>query len=195
MALRIPKNIIVTAKYTSGKEFILKSSYTEYKGYYYEMNDKIFAGKEFNIDAPELIKTSSSDLNILFQNPLTFLFGKLSKINLTSTSLQSYTFIPTQEDIARGYAIRYFVKKTNQTPILIKEVNLDDFNKLKTNSLYIVVSVKYNMINKTTGKFDSTELNNAVLQIPELSSFLSNEIDSGRIPGTKEDQPIIVSFD
>ena len=36
MALRILKNLIVTSKYTSGGEYMFKSTQKEYKGYYYD---------------------------------------------------------------------------------------------------------------------------------------------------------------
>jgi len=53
--MKVPANIIET-KYTSGNEFVFSFNYKYYQGYYYELNDKIFAGKEFNINAPELVK-------------------------------------------------------------------------------------------------------------------------------------------
>ena len=80
MSIRIPKNIIVESKYTIGNEYILLSSYQQYQGYYYEMNGKYFAGKEFDQNAPELQKILSSKSNNLLTLASTFLFGKLSGI-------------------------------------------------------------------------------------------------------------------
>jgi len=55
MALRIPKNQIITGKYTLGKEYVILSSYAPYQGYYYNLNGRTFAGKEFDPKAPEII--------------------------------------------------------------------------------------------------------------------------------------------
>ena len=63
MALRILKNLIVTSKYTSGGEYMFKSTQKEYKGYYYELNGKIYAGKEFKTASYELLKIDIKNIN------------------------------------------------------------------------------------------------------------------------------------
>ena len=63
--MRVPANIITENKYTIGKEYIDKKTHKLYQGYYYELNNKFFAGKEFNNNAPEIIKIKSSHLIIM----------------------------------------------------------------------------------------------------------------------------------
>ena len=65
MAIRIPKNIIVESKYTIGGEFILLSLYQQYQGYYYEMNGKYFAGKEFDQNAVDFVKARAVNPKII----------------------------------------------------------------------------------------------------------------------------------
>jgi hypothetical protein len=81
--MRIPANIITENKYTIGKEFINRKTHKLYQGYYYELNNKFFAGKEFNNNAPELIKIKSDQVNNLLLTAATYVFGSLSKVKLT----------------------------------------------------------------------------------------------------------------
>lgn len=197
MAIKIPKNITITSKYTAGKEYMVVNSHANYQGYYYELNGKLFAGKEFNQFAPELQKYKSSNVNILLTKASTFLFGKLSGMNINDLTPTSSFFNPTQEEVIRGYSTRYFSKKLNTSPTVIKEINQESFESLQVSSLYQVVSIKYNNIDATTGAFDTTQLNIAFSQMPDLKLFLNDEVESGRRQGQKtlDTQNIIASFE
>ena len=167
MAIRIPKNIIVESKYTIGNEYILLSSYQRYQGYYYEMNGKYFAGKEFDQNAPELQKIISPKSNSLLKIASGFLFGKLSGININQKNTPtSVIYQATQEDYNRGYSIRYFYKKINITPIIIKETNKENYDLLINDPLYQVVSIKWD------GVRFNTNLEEAEKQMPGLKAFL-----------------------
>ena len=85
MSIRIPQNIIVESKYTSGNEYIIIDTNIIYKGYYYEMNGKIFAGKEFDINAIELIKLLPKNINPFLLQVSSYVYGKLSNIKLNNT--------------------------------------------------------------------------------------------------------------
>jgi hypothetical protein len=111
MSIRIPQNIIVESKYTSGNEYIIIDTNIMYKGYYYEMNGKIFAGKEFDINAIELIKLLPKNINPFLLQVSSYVYGKLSNVKLNNTLPISTIYQPTQEDYDRGYSIRYFYKK------------------------------------------------------------------------------------
>jgi hypothetical protein len=180
MALKIPKNIIVTSKYTSGKEYMVISTYKEYQGYYYELNNRVFAGKEFSITAPELQKIETSKINPFLINASSYIYGLVSKIKLKDSKTQSYIFQPTEEEVLNGSSIRYFSKKLNETPVIIKEINKSNYEEVLQNSLYKVISIKYINTNKNTGYFDQMELQKALIQIPELSTFLADEIENGK---------------
>lgn len=178
MTLKVPKNIIVTSKYTSGKEYVVKSSSTEYKGYYYEMNGKTFAGKQFDINAPELEKVTSSNLNLLLLRASTFLYGKLSNrsIPIDPIKPQSYIFNPTKEDYDKGFATRYFYKKINISPSVFKEISKETFDEFKTNSLYLTTSLKYIFgASADQNKYDSVELEQAERKMPGIKAFLETQ--------------------
>jgi hypothetical protein len=166
MAIRIPKNLIVESKYTIGNEYILLSSYQQYQGYYYEINGKYFAGKEFDQNAPELQKRSSPKSNSLLTLASTFLFGKLSGINVNSNTIPTYVYQPTEEDYGQGYSIRYFYKKNNINPILIREINKETYDLLLNNPLYQVILIRW------TIRPENVNIDEAEKQMPGLKAFL-----------------------
>jgi hypothetical protein len=167
MSIRIPQNIIIESKYTIGNEFILLSSYQIYQGYYYEINGKYFVGKEFSQNAPELLKIISSKSNNLLKIASSFLFGRLSGISINQKSTPtSVVYQPTQEDYDRGYSIRYFYKKINITPIIIKETNKENYDLLVNDPLYQVVSIRWTTVP------ENLNLTQAEQQMPGLKAFL-----------------------
>ena len=168
MSLRIPANQIVKSKYTIGKEYMFESTYREYQGYYYESNGKLFAGKEFNINAPVLIKINLNNINPLRTNPATLVYGTISGIKLNT--------IPPPSVISKSNILtekRYFYKKVNSNPILIKEINEDTFNSMQSNPLYQTISVDI-----PKGGFfanqSSLETYNKIM--PCIKSFITSEL-------------------
>ena len=132
MAIRIPSNQIVTSKYTSGGEFIVELTNAAYQGYYYELNNNLYAGKTFDIKSPKLIKIK--DRNTLLNRGLsTAIFSLVSGITSKTLSTPKITSLPGGS--ARGNnEIRFYCKKINE-PNLIKEINEDDFKSLQTNPI------------------------------------------------------------
>ena len=125
--MRKPKNQILTNQYTSGGDFIEKETLNTYQGYYYEDSGRYYIGKEFSPNSKELIKPEKSKennlLNRLTPLALGLLAGNLSKLKgLISVEKISAKvgFNLTPNDAQRGYALRYFAKKINSNPILIK---------------------------------------------------------------------------
>ena len=171
MAFKVPSNQIVY-NYTSGGEYIFKTTQKEYQGYYYENSGKTFAGKEFNVYAPELekiqIKNSKNEkINPLLSSAATFIYGKISKIkNLPSDKIQS---IVTKKGKSTTPITRYFAKKINSNPILIKEINKEEYDNLVKNPLYQVVSIFYPKGDYVT---DPSILDEAELKMPGIKSFL-----------------------
>ena len=95
MGLRIPQNQIVANKYTIGKEYMYKDTYREYQGYYYELNNKLFTGKEFNSNAPELIlipknNNVPSGFNSLLTKASTYVYGRISKTKIKYSDIAPY---------------------------------------------------------------------------------------------------------
>jgi hypothetical protein len=164
--IKIPRNIIIEAKYTQGKEYMTINTYKEYQGYYYELNDRIFAGKEFDIFAPELMRFSSNKFNPLLTQLSTYAYAALSGIKLNNTIPP---FIIAGKSGKDG-GLRYFYKKINVTPIIIKETNEETYKNLNNNPLYQFVTVLYDDFNVP----DQNSLNQAEKIMPGISLFVNS---------------------
>lgn len=160
MGVRIPQNQIVESKYTVGNEYMFESTYKEYQGYYYELNGNLFAGKEFNINAPILIKIISSNTNRMLMNPDTYVYAKVSGAQLHNTIVLSHIDQGTSN-------IRYFSYQI--TTKLIKEINADTYNSLKSNPIYKTVALPCN----NNGGFNDTDLQYAEKIIPGITTFIN----------------------
>lgn len=165
--MRIPKNIIVKNKYTSGNEFMLIDSYKEYVGYYYEMNNKTFIGKEFNVTSPEIVKIDSNRVNLLLTNPSTYAYGKISKFKINNIILKSHIF---KKEAQENYT-RYFSSQSNIIPTIIREINEDTYNEVIQNPIYKVVSLIY----FNNSGFDGNEVIKADKILPGIKIFLENQ--------------------
>ena len=175
MALRIPQNQIIY-KYTPGKEYIFNSTYREYIGYYYEMSGKKYAGKEYNSNAPILISMKSPNINTLLTKASTYIYGRISNVNIPNNKVSSINFIPTDEDTQKGQSVRYFASKNTISPTIIKEIDKETYNKLQTDPLYITVSIKVYIDGDAldnTYTFDSKEVDQAEKKLPGIKTFLA----------------------
>ena len=159
--MRAPSNIVTTSKYTLGKEFVLADSYKDYQGYYYEISGKYFAGKEFNVLAPELLKLDSDKIDKLRLNAATSIFGLLTKVAIQGVGKVS-SIQPT------GDTLRYFVKQINVNPIVIKEVDKNTFNQLKLNPLYQTLEVDI----PSNTEVGMPAIDEADKKMPGLKAFL-----------------------
>jgi hypothetical protein len=166
--MKIPANIVITSKYTEGGEYIIKSNYNNYQGYYYELSNKFYAGKEFKPEATELIKKQSSNVNILLTSAATFLYGKLSNLNVNpSPEPPSYFYNSTPTDF------RYFISKVNVKPTVIKEIDKNTFEQYKDNSIYVSVVLSY------PNKFIEAEINKAESTLPGIKVYLATTYTPG----------------
>ena len=167
MAVRVPQNQIVKSQYTSGKDYVSLNDHKPYIGYYYELNNKTFAGKEFRTDAPEIISIKSKKFNKLLSNPATSLYGKISGIVLNSAQPLSHMFEKTNPN--DKYVTRYFLKKVNEQPTIIKEINNSTYKSFQNNSLYKVISIKWDTLGSNEVIIEQTEK-----QFSGIKSFLEN---------------------
>lgn len=175
MGLRIPQNKIIS-KYTSGGEYIFVDTYREYQGYYYEINNKTFAGKNFNIKALEIIKKNSDKVNTLLTKPSTYIYGKVSGTKIINTNPKSQVY--KQDFFATGYTDRYFVQKLNIVPILIKEVDNESYEKAKNDPLYNTLMIKWNNEKENTKAVAEAEK-----QMPGITAFLQDSGQPSDDPG------------
>jgi hypothetical protein len=158
--MRVPANIIIENKYTLGKELIYDKTYKEYQGYYYEINDKLFAGKEFDPKALQLIRINSIDINLLRLNPKTATYGNLTKTTLPSNRVISIPFNSQS-------GLKYLAKQLNSSPIRIFFVSKETYEREKTNPLYSFTSLYY----ESEFGFDITDISRK--EIPEIDIFLA----------------------
>jgi glycogen synthase len=163
MSLKIPRNIIIEPKYTQGKEYMTIDTYKEYQGYYYELNDKIFAGKEFDVFAPELIRLSSNKINPLLTRLSTYAYAALSQkqndilstiINVLATDINPNTDKSGEET--------YYNRKINEIPYSIKQITKETYINILKDPIYQSVIVKA----------DYSNIDQAEQQIPGLKAFL-----------------------
>lgn len=157
--MKVPKNIIKTGKYTSGGEFYFKITQAPYKGYYYAINNKYYAGKEYDEKAPEIVKIQQAN-NLLFRGS-TALFSILSGV--TSQMLKPTKVTSTHPNIeSNQVTIRYFSQKVNVRPTIIKEISKETYDSLQGDPLYI-----------TTFIGPTQNIDQAEKQMPGLKAFLS----------------------
>jgi hypothetical protein len=138
MASKIPLNAI-TVKYTSGGELVDIKTNTPYKGYYYEFNSKMYAGKEYTSYNPELVKIQNS--NKLLNNKATAVYSVISGISSQQLNKQSTPFPSVITEKGNKYPgnlnpLRFFCQKINTQPIIIKEITEQTYNDLQSNPLY-----------------------------------------------------------
>ena len=90
----VPKNNIVAGKYTSGGEFVILSTNAPYQGYYYELNNKFYSGKEYSPTAPEIIRIQSPEKNRLLNSLPTAIYSLVSGVTSKSISTPPVNVIP-----------------------------------------------------------------------------------------------------
>lgn len=173
----IPSNIIKDNLYTIGGKFIYKDTYKEYQGYYYEINNRFYTGREFSPDSKELIQNNSPEIDPLLANPATAAYGKLTKVKIQQNKPKSIPFTPSITDFQDGYKIRYFAKKLNVIPIFIKEINKADFYKLSNDPLYQTLEVKY--------QFNLT--NQQIIELDKKMSGIASYIQNYNLPTSSDE--------
>jgi len=201
MAIRIPQNRI-QYKYTSGKELMYEKTYQEYQGYYYELNGKLFPGKEFNSNAPTLIKINSDKVNSLLTNSSTYTYGKVSGIKIPNNKITSIPSLsaPDNNSVSEVFnsgigsrnillnyntqdkELYFYCTKKNQ-PSLIKEINEDTYLSLQNNPLYTTTYVG-------TYKNKTQTVDDIEKQMPGITDFLTSEVS----PTTTTPTPLSTTY-
>lgn len=153
----IPANIIQESKYTSGGELVYKKSNAAYKGYYYALNNSFFVGKNFDQNADELVKLTKAN-TLMTGN--TFNYAFISGITSQQLAPNNISSVQIDEE-NNPPSIRYFAKKLNVMPQIIKEIDEKTYNVVKNDEFY-----------QTTFISDSQSLTIANQQMPGLQDFL-----------------------
>jgi hypothetical protein len=136
----VPADKILENQYTGGNEFVSLTTGKYYQGYYCIISgNKYYEGKTYNSQSKQLKKVDPTP------------------VPATPVSLPPQT-TPT----------RYFLKKINIFPVVIKEVDEQTYNSLINNVYYQRAIVESEMIFR-----NSPELDKAERQMSGLKAFLS----------------------
>jgi hypothetical protein len=137
MGVRIPKNQIQEKKYTNGKEYMFETTYREYKGYYYEVNGRLFAGEEVTTNSPVLIPIKSDKVNNLLTNASTYVYGVISNIKLKNTKVTGIPKSDIDNTVDKaGETFLNFYCQSSIDPSKIKEIDENTFKTLQEDPLY-----------------------------------------------------------
>ena len=184
--MRIPSNIILKDKYTIGKEYIYSDTYEPYQGFYYEVSNKFFAGKDFDPNAREIIKKDSTQVNRLLLNPKTAEYGRISNVQLpiSTPPPPQPNFFENVPDGLEEYDA-YFYKRIIGKNILIKQIDKETYGKYRNNPVYQVIKVK---IDNSDTRILPEELARADKEMPGFGYwFLSGGNSSGGDDSNPED--------
>jgi hypothetical protein len=179
-----PKNRIQTNLYTSGDEFVIKTTSSPYQGYYYKLyNGETYTGKTPNDGTPQLLISS---LSIVSDKTDDSLFNTTNP-ELPSTVLDYLNTLsqqpedkklptpyypdPNIQDYKLGEITRYFARKINE-PLFI-EINKTDYNNLKQHNpqyfweMYLVEALPWDI---TGNKDQVTTTNKKLVELIEYKS-------------------------
>lgn len=162
-----PKSEILKVDYTSGTEFLVKSTSAFYKGFYYKTNDgRFFSGKEYNSETKELVPISNSVAGI--------------------NQKKSYEFhyaLPTSQDYDKGFFTRYVIKRVNSGFETILEVDEKEYDRATKDPLYIaskftwkITGPLYNTPEGIPGVVDQNQktLDQVEKTIAEVKKYFTN---------------------
>lgn len=136
-----PKSQIKTNLYTSGGEYILSTTKTEYIGFFYQLsNGNFYTGKSPN-DSPTLLLQPITTNPIIYKGeqenllsneiqPLPLLSSKFFNIPNSRFIPSPIQTLPTQQDKDLGVFPRYFCKKNNENIYI--EIDKEQYTKFNT---------------------------------------------------------------
>ena len=129
----IPADKILTNQYTRGNEYVSAKTGKYYTGYYCIVAEvKYYTGKTYIDQSEELLK------------------------NYLITPLSGPTSLPPQST-----SIRYFIKKINVFPIIIKEVSEQTYSSYLNDPFYQTIAIG-----------TDENLDRAEAQMPGIKTFL-----------------------
>lgn len=163
--------------FTSGNEFAIAATGVDYKGYYFSTYDgKFFTEKIPSNNSVELKKYAPT-------KSLTSLGSLKYTFRDSSEDIDTQHFIPkpTKENYEMGVIVRYFVKRVNGDESTMKEIDIDTYNSLQRNPLYITDQCAWHI----SGNPEDTTLPGGLV-VPGVSSRnrTATQRVNKNIPGT-----------
>ncbi len=123
-----PLSEITPDLYTEGSEFIYRDSGASYKGYYFSTTDgRFYTEKTLLPSSKEIVR----GVIIEKKDP---------------TSPEQHIPEPTDSDYELGYITRYVSKRVNSGIDTMREISKEEYDKLRSNPLYIKVEFKWQIV-------------------------------------------------
>ena len=105
-------------------------------------------------------------------------YNKIVKLPKDFNQIKIVPYIPSPVDVdyKRGYIVRYFVQKSNDTNSVIYEIRKKSTSKLSQNSFYKIVSLDWRIMGNPDDvkKSNSASLRIASQTIPKIQLYLPN---------------------
>ena len=81
-----------------------------------------------------------------------------------------------EKDILRGYIIRYFAQKANDTNSFIYEIDKGQFSSISTNPFYTITTLDWRIVGEPidVNKSNSASIRIASRKIPNIGMYLPN---------------------
>lgn len=115
-----------------------------------------------------------------------------NKFGALNIKVRAYIPSPTEKEYIRGYITRFFVQKTNDLNSPIYEVSTDEFNKLRSSSMYNTSSLRWRI---TGPKEPSDYQNNKIMDVGvKKSNEISIRLASDYITNLKLYLPNLTQF-
>lgn len=166
-----PSNQIRENLYTKGFEFMLKTTYGNYIGFYHSISGKYFAGAKYIVsNTIELINYDSKKQNLSYnisQLDSTYIELKPEIINQIKTdNFEIIKIIPENSPIPYS---RYFIKRKNEINAPVMEVNKDTYNNARLSEFYYTGEIMWDNF-----KLMSDITQQLEQKIPGISFYLEN---------------------
>jgi hypothetical protein len=117
---------------------------------------------------------------------------KINTLFKLESKIESYFPNVSDSDYSKGWISRYFVQKTNDKRSSIYEVNYSEFIRIKYNTLFTSVIIKWRISGPKTTQYDSNGnvLDKGVSESNRISISLVND----KIPNLKFYLPNLLQF-
>jgi hypothetical protein len=141
--MQVPKNIISTKQYTAGNQYFIKGTRTPYKGNFFIINGNAFTGNELTKDSKPLENIKDSLLKDALKN--------------AKNALKKHTFHPSTSSVSNHQTTRYFVKKTNETPIKISEIDKNTYLIFQKEPGYQTLILPWSMLGNNDDQINQAD--------------------------------------
>ena len=117
---------------------------------------------------------------------------KINTLFKLESKVESYFPILKETDYSKGWFNRYFVQKTNDKASPIFEVNYSEFLRLKQNTLFSCVLIKWRISGPKEAQYDSK--GNVIDKGVKESNRIAISLVADKIPNLKLYLPNLLQF-